>query len=280
MRLTVLGGQGFIGRHVVADARRRGVEVTVLPRDTRPVPGADLGHVIYAIGLTADFRTRPFDTVEAHVGLLADWLQQGKVQSFLYLSSTRVYGGLDGLVCEDTPLSLTPSIDGLYDLSKLTGEALCLADPRPTLRVARLSNIYGPGMSEATFLGAVLRDLRLCGRVTICEDPASAKDYLHIDDAARLLVDIALTGRERTYNVASGIRTTHAEIAEVLCALPGYQIDFLPQAPRRIFPHIDTRRIAAEFPFAPTAFPDALRALSLRVAARSPDEDDHAAIHS
>ena len=43
-------------------------------------------------------------------------------------------------------------------MTKLAGEALCLADPRSTTRVARLSNVYGIHMPADTFLGQVLRE--------------------------------------------------------------------------------------------------------------------------
>jgi len=35
----------------------------------------DPGHVIYCIGLTADFRQKPFETIEAHVSKLAEVAQ-------------------------------------------------------------------------------------------------------------------------------------------------------------------------------------------------------------
>ena len=49
------------------------------------------GHVIDCIGLTGDFRTRPHDTAEAHVGVTARCLAGLHFASFLFLSSTRVY---------------------------------------------------------------------------------------------------------------------------------------------------------------------------------------------
>lgn len=277
MRLTVLGGRGFIGRHIVAEARARGLEVVVPARDARPDPAEDLGHVIYAIGLTADFRTRPFDTVTAHVGVLADWLKTGRYDSFLYLSSTRIYGRLVGRgpATEEAALAVVPGLDGLYDLSKLTGEALCLADPRPTLRVARLSNIYGPGMSPSTFLGSILQELRRTGKVVIGEDPASCKDYMHVADAARLLLEIAIGGRARSYNVASGLSTRHDAIAQLLAAQHGWRVDFAPNAPRRLFPAINTERIAGEFAYAPRRLTDDLGALLAESAAPATPENIH-----
>ncbi|MBI2380954.1 MAG: NAD(P)-dependent oxidoreductase [Gammaproteobacteria bacterium] len=267
MRFCVLGAGGFIGGHLAATLSRAGHEVYAPERGVFPEAGRELGHVIYAIGLTGDFRRRPYDTVEAHVSLLARWLRDGRYESFLYLSSARVYGkeGVSAHTREDAPLTVLPGPDSLYDLSKLTGEALCLAHSSPRVRVVRLSNVYGPGMAADTFLGAVLAELRRQRRVVIGEAPESCKDYVAIDDVVPALVHIATRGRERIYNLASGQVFTHAELATALRNLGG-DVTFQPGAPIRRLPAIDTARLRQEFPYVPTrletALPELLAALS------------------
>lgn len=246
---TVFGATGFIGRHLTAYLRSEGHDVVTPPRGHVMTAGGNLGHVIYAIGMTGDYRQRPHDTLEAHVGIASHLLRLGNFHSFLYLSSTRVYRGLsqDQLAQEDTPLPLTPSLDATYDYSKLLGESLCLAHDNPAVRVARLSNIYGEGMSEALFLGAVIADLKREGRATIQDHALSAKDYLSIHDATSALVHIASQGQQRLYNVASGIRTTNRELADAMTT-NGKQVEFAAtSAAPRIFPRIDTTRLQAEF---------------------------------
>jgi hypothetical protein len=60
------------------------------------------------------------------------------------------------------------------------------------------------------------------------------------------LTRIALNGRERLYNVASGQNVTNAEIARWLVQV-GVETRFAPGVSTVTFPHIDTRRIEAEF---------------------------------
>ncbi len=90
MRCTVIGGAGFVGRRLADTLRRAGHEVwgacARRPRALHP----DLGHVYYCAGLTADFAARPFDTVTAHVSLLADVLRANRFAHLVYLSSTRL----------------------------------------------------------------------------------------------------------------------------------------------------------------------------------------------
>ena len=111
MRFTVFGATGFIGANLVAHLSRRGHEVRCPKRDLPIEAGDHLGHVIYAIGLTANFRSRPYETVEAHVGLLSRLLQTSCFDSWLYLSSTRVYAGLLGAskVDEEVRIPIAPS---------------------------------------------------------------------------------------------------------------------------------------------------------------------------
>ena len=90
MKYTVLGATGFIGSHVAALARSLGHEVVCPGRDDN-LDGQHLGHAIYSIGITADFRRRPHDTVTAHVTKLQEVLTRTSFDSLVYLSSTRVY---------------------------------------------------------------------------------------------------------------------------------------------------------------------------------------------
>src|SRR5580704_13059050 len=92
-QFTVFGASGFVGARLAQHLKNATHPVNAVTRSNAPPHGADLGHVIYAIGITADFRNRPFDTVAAHVGRLAEVLQNYKFDSFLYLSSTRIYRG-------------------------------------------------------------------------------------------------------------------------------------------------------------------------------------------
>ncbi len=244
-RFTVFGASGFIGRHLVTALKTAGHDVATPARDAAIVHNHDYGHVIYAIGLTGDFRQRPHDVVQAHVTRASDILQQAQMSSFLYLSTTRIYRGLAaGLIAhEDTPLPLTPSLDSTYDYSKLLGEALCLADTRKTVRVARLSNVYGHGMSDALFLGSLMRDITASGHVTINDHPLSAKDYIDIDSVVAALIAIAAHGTERIYNIARGINTTNQAIADAINAC-GKQANFSGATPTpRVFPTIDTTRL-------------------------------------
>lgn len=252
MTFTVFGGAGFVGQAIVSHLTSLDVEVWVPTREDIASGAASrrpLGHVIYSIGLTADFRTRLSDTVEAHVCLLDQLLNTTDWQSWLLLSSTRVFGAeARAIPCaEDAEISVRPSLDSVYDLSKLLGEAICLSRPEPTCRVARLSNVFGPSMPVDNFLASVANQSARGEDVTIRESAVSAKDYISVAEVARVLHQIAIGGRERLYHVASGQSVEHGKIATLLKEVFGVTVDFAADGKARRLPEIDIRRMKNEF---------------------------------
>ena len=128
MRFTIFGGRGFLGAAIARYLQEKGYDVYLPSRaDSFDNLKSELGHVIYCIGLTGDFRDKPFETVEAHVCKLANLLKSSNFDSWLYLSSTRIYSGINNIAKESARLPVFPDSDGIYDISKLLGESLCLS---------------------------------------------------------------------------------------------------------------------------------------------------------
>lgn len=259
MKFTVLGATGYIGRNLVQHLRQLGHECFAPARDDASIFHQPLGHVIYCIGLTADFRSRPFDTARAHVSVLTEVLDKCQFDSLLYLSSTRIYGNSD-TATEDTKLCADPkNPSDLYNLTKMTGEALCFATKRPSVRVARLSNVYGDDMDSDNFLVSVIRDAVEKKHVIVNTSPQSEKDYVYIADVVDLLSKIAINGKCQLYNVASGINTTNRELLEHVHALTECELTFAAGAPVISFPEISIERIASEFYFSPQPLKNCLK---------------------
>lgn len=248
MTFTVLGASGSIGSCLQRSLEASGVDVYAPGRDDEGMFDRPLGRVVYCVGLTADFRTRPLETVEAHVGLLREVLERADFDSLLYLSSARVYRGLERGE-EDAPLSVRPGDpDDLYNVSKLLGEAVCLA-ARPETKVARLSNVVGPGARSPSFARSLLETGRDGGEIRVETHPDSAKDYVDIRDVVALLPRL-FDGRHRIYNVASGRQTTHRELAETIASLTGASVTWAQGATETSFPPVSIERISGEFGFA------------------------------
>lgn len=254
---TVIGGAGFIGSALVEHLEAAGHACQVPAGAPEPGP---LGHVVYCAGLTGDWRERPYDTVDAHVGTLTELVYGGAFESLLYLSSTRVYDRHPGPPArEGDELRLSPQDpEDLYALSKATGEAVALGAGG---RVARLSNVYGPWAGGRGFTAAVLGEAVEHRSVTLESTLDSARDFVSLGDVVVLLARVALEGRERVYNVASGITVTNRELSDALARLTGCTVHVRPGAQRVVRAAIDISRVSDEFGFRPARLLDDLPGL-------------------
>jgi nucleoside-diphosphate-sugar epimerase len=215
-RITVFGAAGYVGSALVANLKRTGREIVSITRENISTTPNDLGHAIYAIGLTSDFRKRPLETIDAHVVLLGDLIEKKAFDSFTYLSSTRLYKS-EASTDEVVSISASPrNPDDIYTLSKLLGESLLLRLTPDRGRICRLSNVYGGSDRSSNFLTSVITDACAEGHVNIIQAAASEKDYIHIEDACRAIETVALRGTEPIYNVAAGQNTSHQQIADGL----------------------------------------------------------------
>lgn len=257
-KFTILGATGFIGSRLVRDLGARGESCLTPGRDDPALFEQHLGHVIDCIGIN-DFMERPHAAIEAHAAHLIDILERSRFDSFLYLSSTRVYRHVAG-TGEDVLPAVDPAADWeLFNLTKLLGEALCLGDPRPDVRVARLSNVYGADqLFEPVFLPTLIREALGEGTVSLTVSLDSAKDYVTVGDVVDLLPQIAVSGRDRLYNVAAGRNVSNREITDILARLTDCRIEVADGSPDAVFPPIRIDRVREEFDFEPAALLDAL----------------------
>ena len=248
---TVFGSNGFVGKTLVEILRQRKEKVFTPTRKEveSGIRRKSLGKVVYCIGLTADFRDRPKDAVHAHVCVLLEILVQNQIESITYLSSTRVYAGANSTE-EERALIVNPvNLSDLYNLSKLMGESLCLCSGIPA-QIVRLSNVYGdeeyPNYTSPMFISSLLRECAEQRKLLLRTSPSSSKDYIHVKEAANLILSIAAQGKSKIYNVASGCNASNAEIAMVLqkCGIP---VEFVSKASSIDFAPISINRIREEF---------------------------------
>jgi nucleoside-diphosphate-sugar epimerase len=258
--ITVLGGSGFVGSAIIRRLEHAKLD-HVAPGKNETLTGKNLGDIIYCVGLTADFRSRPLETVDAHVCHLMQIVRNCHFRSLVYLSSTRIYRKQSGAAHEGDTLSVNPSDgDDLYNISKIMGEATAMAVGHK-VKIVRLSNVYGPDFTSANFLSAILKDVVQGKQVTVQSSPDSEKDYISLNDVVDGLLRIALEGRHQIYNLASGKNVANSQLADELKRLTGQQLRFDPTAAKTISPLIKIDRMQEEFNFRPTNIIDDLSKL-------------------
>jgi nucleoside-diphosphate-sugar epimerase len=261
MTFTVIGASGFIGAAVAARLERIGEDVHCPIRETAELFARPLGHVICAAGITADFRTRPFDTLRANTSLIADVLEKADFTSLVYLSSARIYRHAE-YPGEDAAIFLRPSDpEDLYDFTKLTGEALCHASNRGNVRIVRLTNVVGPNFRSNDFLFDLIRSACDDGVINLRTGLRSEKDYVRLDDVLDLLPLIAVSGRHACYNLGGGCNLSHADIVEAITSRGDVRVNVAEKAPDIVFPRISIARLADEFDFRPRPLVDYIASL-------------------
>jgi len=261
MKFTILGASGFIGSNMCRFLQEKGIEHLSPNKDFLFSKDINLGHVIYCIGLTSDFRIRPMDTVKAHVCKLVEVLENSRFDSFTYLSSTRVYLNSRLETKEMINLVVNPNEAGdLYNISKLMGESICLSFPGKAIKIVRLSNVLGDYKTIDNFLSSILHEIKTTDKLKLHSSLNSEKDYIAIEDVITLLYDISLHGKYQVYNIASGKNTTNQEIVEVISAIKNFKLEDTQSMPEHKFLNIDNTRIIEEFAYKPT---DVLNKISI-----------------
>lgn len=217
MKITLFGARGFIGQRLHKVLEEAGYEVACPDRNSWP-SNEDLGVVVYSIGLTADFRERPFDCFDAHVGLAQRILVENRCDRFVYLSSARIYGEcLPAPGAALMPLTEAESIpvrsyiaSDAYNVSKLAGESLVLMQ-NPDNIVARLSNVVGEADQMQSFLGQIVHEIRATGSLTLQSHPDTAKDYISVQAVSESLAGLLQTAPGGIYNICNGYMISHQQ---------------------------------------------------------------------
>ncbi len=254
MEFTIFGANGFIGSNLIKHLESQGIKCNVINVNDSKAFNKPLGHIIYAIGITSDFRKKPLETVKAHVCLLEDVLEKARFDSFLYLSSTRVYSNLSSTKEESSLLVEPVKFSDIYNISKIMGESMCFSFDNKNIRVVRLSNVVGNNPDSDDFLPSIIKDAISKKNLILHTSSSSEKDYIHIDDVVKILPKISQMGKHRIYNIASGENTKVKEIIDEIKMITGSEVHYAPDAIEQSFPEINIRRVKEEFDFKPSHF--------------------------
>lgn len=253
VKFSVVGAGGFIGSALTRLLASRGYEVRKLPRDfENSQRNESLGHLIYCAGVTGrKFHTERFNVVEAHISLLARMLEYCHFESFTYLSTTRLYGSLISGPDFGERFAFDPAnISDFYNLSKLMGESMILNSGIGSARVVRISYVFDFSGSSTDEVWSWVQSANT-GAVLFEHHPKSEKDFVSLDDVVETLWKIAVSGSQRTYNLANGSNTKIETIAQVIKAATGCLVTFKEGEVCRSQPSIDITAAAVEFGFQP-----------------------------
>jgi nucleoside-diphosphate-sugar epimerase len=116
-----------------------------------------------------------------------------------------------------------------YAYSKWCGEQLCRFYSEyygVRTSILRPSNLYGPGQADRFILSKVISQLKTSGRISV-EDSTPKRDFLHVRDFVDACIVILEHGElDQTYNVASGVSASIAQVIRLICKISGAPADW------------------------------------------------------
>ena len=141
---------------------------------------------------------------------------------FHHVSTDEVYGDLEGtddLFTEDTPYA--PSSP--YSAAKASSDHLVRAWQRtfglPTL-ITNCSNNYGPYQFPEKLIPLIILNALEGKELPIYGNGKQIRDWLYVDDHARALLHVALTGKiSETYNIGGHNELQNIDVVKTVCSI-------------------------------------------------------------
>lgn len=270
--LLITGAGGLVGRRCRELVHRMGIASEACSR--RPEPGADVvdatDHAAFAAFVR---RIRPqailhLAAVGVHPARADDpgvfeanlAMANAVVRAAALVPGCRVvcagsmaeYGDHAGPLHEDLPMVPAANTTA-YATAKLAAglhaRSLGLRLGVPVI-VARLFGVYGPGESPHRLFPTLIAGLR-AGTPVPLSDGRQRRDFIHVDDACRVLVDLAGSTQGGVVNVGTGVAVAVGEVCRRLAATMGADPGLLQFGVRARSPGdadllvADTTRLAA-----------------------------------
>jgi UDP-glucose 4-epimerase len=256
MRILVTGGAGFIGGHSCRMLQERGHDVVALDdlshgrRDNLPAgvplelldarapevlalveqlhPDAVL-HLAAQMDVRRSVADPMFDGSVNVLGVLnlLEAARRSSVKRFVFASSGgAIYGEQDVFPALESHPQRPASP---YGVSKLCGEQYLAYYQRsggPSGLSLRYANVYGPGQDphgEAGVVAIFLQRLLSGEALTINGDGEQTRDYVFVEDVARINCAAAESTLTGALNVGTGRETSVNELAQRLAGALGVQ---------------------------------------------------------
>ena len=229
-RIIVTGASGFIGRHLIKlMAEYPGINAIPLSRKTIPgyftVPGyidPPDGEILIHLAENNNANSmglldRSYEKTLTHT---INSFFNKKYEKIIYISSSMLYG--------DSSMSAHGTEDEIFldtRYCELKYLAECCVLNSSSGLVARLSNVYGKGMSKSNVISHISNQIQNSGDLKIQND-APVRDFINVRDVVEGIFAIAMSDSidkrsSKVYNIGTGVGTSIGELAKLMLEKSG-----------------------------------------------------------
>jgi len=279
----VVGGNGFLGSHLVDELAARGHTVTVFDRFSAGViryraagvaqiigdylNRADISaalagqeYVFHLVSTTSPATAEDDPTLDLRTNIpasidLFSLAAQRRVRRVLFASTGgAIYGDQRAELMDE---SMSPRPVSPYAIGKLAIEGYLRYFRRKAgleSVVFRVSNPYGPRQSAAKRQGVIsifLNELAAGRPLTVFGDGSMERDFIAVTDAVRMMADVAEgEPRHDLYNIGSGRGATVASLVETIRSVTALDVAVEHRPTPATFIDrvvLDTSRFRSEF---------------------------------
>src|SRR3989344_1706057 len=240
-KILVIGGAGFIGRHLVQKISVLGNEVVVLDMAENPFENKNIKfykldindkekfkeifekekpsivyHLAGAISLrTINHKDAPlYESMDKIVGwtkIILEECKSASIEKLIFFSSAAIYGDL-----KDMPI---PTPESYFSPTSLYGMANAKIEEKiknsgVLFVILRLANVYGPYQWETGIIPHTIINFLNGNKPVISGDGSQTRDFIYVDD----VVKVAILAMDKTgiYNIGSGEEHSIKEITELI----------------------------------------------------------------
>jgi UDP-glucose 4-epimerase len=201
-KVVVIGGSGFLGSHTADELSKRGYQVTIFDRSPSPwinhdqkiilgdildleavkkvISGADYVYHFAGMADIGEAKSSPINTIELNVMGATTVLEaavETKVKRFVYASTMYVYSPY-GSFYRASKQAAETIIEAYYDKYDLPYVLL------------RFGSLYGPRAQSWNGLKRYVSEIVRTGTLDFQGTGRERREFIHVEDAARLSVDI------------------------------------------------------------------------------------------
>ena len=222
--IFLIGGRGLVGSAFARQCEAQGLPYAILDRESYPIyRGRSCRLLINANGNSRKplAVSDPLADFDASVRSVRASLVDFQFERYVHLSSCDVYP--DCSSPETTQESVAPDISrqSPYGFHKYLAEQ-CVQHAAADWQIFRLGGFVGPGLKKNAIF-----DILHGGPLWL--DPASELQFLHTDDAARIVLQLAHSGPGREVFNLCGKGTV--ALSDVM-ASTGLEVPVKPNSPR------------------------------------------------